>query len=276
MSRCTIIIPVHNRRETTLACLAHLRTIGDLGQFSVLVVDDGSSDGTTEAIAAKFPEVDVLEGDGNLWWTGATALGMQRAIASGAAAVCWLNDDCWPAPGTLSALLSAALDGPPKIVAPTCVQAGTNERVPNGFVGRSRVSAGETESVVAEGLSGFCVMVPRAVCDRIGFPDSRDFPHYFGDNAYTLAASRAGFECIVLGNVRAELVAFKSPPGLSITGESWRTNFQREFVSFKSPRRLRTLFAYQRMKYGMIFGTLLAGIRTLGWLTRFAWKSLQS
>jgi GT2 family glycosyltransferase len=66
-----IIIPVHNRKQITLNCLKSLSKNGDLGRYHVVVVDDGSTDGTAEAIQALYPDIVVLHGDGNLWWTGA-------------------------------------------------------------------------------------------------------------------------------------------------------------------------------------------------------------
>jgi len=41
------------------------------GNIQVIIVDDGSSDRTAEEVAENYPEVTILEGDGNLWWTGA-------------------------------------------------------------------------------------------------------------------------------------------------------------------------------------------------------------
>ena len=278
MSQPTIIIPVHNRRDTTLACLRHLLATGDLGRCNVIVVDDGSNDGTTEAVSAEFPEVEILHGDGNLWWTGAIAFGMQRASAAGAEVICWLNDDCLPAPGTLDALFEAAVVDPGQVVAPACFNADTNEPVPNAFAGRNRITAKLGETLPADGLSGFCVALPRAVWTRIGLPDPVRFPHYFGDNAYTLSAARAGFPVRVLGSLRADLTAFHAPPTLRAIAErarSWRDQRTRVFESPKSPYRLRTLYAYQRLKYGWIIGTAIAGMRSTGWLARMWWARIR-
>jgi len=65
------IIPVHNRKEFTRNCLRSLQrqTVSD--RLRIIVVDDGSEDGTDEMLAAEFPEVIVLRGDGNLFWTAA-------------------------------------------------------------------------------------------------------------------------------------------------------------------------------------------------------------
>ena len=274
MSNHAIIIPVHNRRDTTLACLRHLLATGDLARCSVIVVDDGSNDGTSEVVGAEFPEVEILRGDGQLWWTGAIALGMQRASAAGADAVCWLNDDCLPAPGTLEALFAEATVAQGQVVAPACYNADTNEPVPNAFVGRNRVPATVNRKGKADGLSGFCVALPRAVWTQIGLPDPVRFPHYFGDNAYTMGAARAGFPVVLLGDVRADLTAYHPPPTLRAMGErvrGWRGQWTRVFVSPKSPYRLRTLLAFQRLKYGWVLGTITGGARGASWIARMAW-----
>ena len=106
-----IVIPVHNRRETTLACLGLLRAQGVTRWARPVVVDDGSTDGTSSAVRELFPEAEVLSGGGDLYWTGATALGMQKAMANSADFVFWLNDDTKPAPGALEELREQASAG---------------------------------------------------------------------------------------------------------------------------------------------------------------------
>ena len=55
--RPTIIIPVHRACQDVQACLASLRSSGDLAAAAVLVVDDFSDDGTAEMVERDFPEV---------------------------------------------------------------------------------------------------------------------------------------------------------------------------------------------------------------------------
>ena len=242
-------------------------------------MDDGSEDGTSEAVSAEFPEVQILRGDGTLWWTGAIALGMQRASAAGTDAICWLNDDCLPAPETLEGLFNEAGVAGGQVVAPACFNADTGEPVANAFVGRDRISVSSGQHQRVAGLSGFCVAFPRAVWARIGLPDPVLFPHYYGDNAYTIVAARAGFPVVVLGSLRADLTSFHAPPSLRAMGErtrGWRARWSRIFVSPKSPYRLRTLLAFQRLKYGWIVGSVLAVGRGAGWIGRMVWSGIRN
>src|ERR1044071_9943972 len=89
-----IIIPVHNRLEATRRCLESLRN-QMFTRFQILLVDDGSTDGTSEFVKENYPDVMLLTGDGNLWWTGAINLGIRYALLRGSAndAVLVINND---------------------------------------------------------------------------------------------------------------------------------------------------------------------------------------
>ena len=96
--KADIVIPVHNRRDITLRCLANLYRLGAPAWAGLIVADDGSTDGTSDAIREQYPAVVLLHGDGNLWWTGAIVRGMAEALERGSELIFWLNDDCLPAP----------------------------------------------------------------------------------------------------------------------------------------------------------------------------------
>jgi len=65
-----ILIPVHNRKEFTRQCLLSLRK-QTYKKIKIVVIDDGSLDGTGGMLAREFPAVHVIKGDGNLWWADA-------------------------------------------------------------------------------------------------------------------------------------------------------------------------------------------------------------
>ena len=73
-----LVIPVFNRLPFTRTCLQALRQQTHTG-FKIIVVDDGSTDGTALVLAREFPEVEVLIGSGNLFWTAAVNLGIRQA-----------------------------------------------------------------------------------------------------------------------------------------------------------------------------------------------------
>jgi GT2 family glycosyltransferase len=270
-----VLIPVHNRRTLSLACLAALRANGDLAACRVIVVDDGSQDGTGGAVAAEFPDVILLRGDGHLYWTGAIALAMREAAARGPGPVLWLNDDCRPRPGALATLWTLLGQNPDMIAGPRCVDATTGATVPTGFVGRRTFSAAAGERRAVEGLSGFCVGVGAGAAAKLGEPDALNFPHYAGDTAYTLRANRAGHPVVLLGDAVVELVDYGSGPATleSLVQKelSFSENWRRIFAAPNSPYRMPTMFALQRLKYGPITGRALALLRGAGWLGRMWW-----
>ena len=72
----------HNRRALTLASVADLKnqTLSSEVELSHFIVDDGSTDGTAVEIAERFPDVQVIEGNGVLYWAGGMRLGWERAV----------------------------------------------------------------------------------------------------------------------------------------------------------------------------------------------------
>ena len=105
-----IVIPVHNRKAYTLGCLADL-TKQTLTEKRVIVVDDGSTDGTAELVARQFPDVIILTGNGSLWWAGAMNFGIRYVLDKLTPDVddfiLALNDDIQVRPDYLASLLTA-------------------------------------------------------------------------------------------------------------------------------------------------------------------------
>jgi GT2 family glycosyltransferase len=102
-----LVIPVHNRWHYTEACLEALRK-QSFRAFRTVVVDDGSSDGTAGRLAGAFPEVTVLNGGGNLYWTAAVNLGIDYALGQGATHIMTLNNDTLPPPDFLAQMHAKA------------------------------------------------------------------------------------------------------------------------------------------------------------------------
>ncbi|MEM1169042.1 MAG: glycosyltransferase family 2 protein [Cyanobacteria bacterium P01_H01_bin.35] len=272
-----IIIPVHNRKHLTLGCLEHLTKTGDSQKYHIVVIDDGSTDGTTEDIKAQYPDVIVLPGDGDLWWTGAIATGMNYAYKQGAEYFIWLNDDCLPDSNTLSLLIEFSQKNPDTIIAPTCYPENSNIPVFGGFLGRQRIEGEPGKVNFVDGMSGYCVLIPRKVYDKIGPPNAKRFPQYSGDDTYTLKATRSGFKACIVGDIKAKLIGpirqTHKIENYVKPGESPKTTFQQLFLAKKSPYYIPTKLFYHTAKYGIFLGTAFFLAKMSLWLVQ--WTQLQ-
>lgn len=200
-----IIIPVRNRCETTLRCLSVLQDDGVFQWAVAYVVDDGSTDGTSERVAALFPEVRRLGGDGSLWWTGAVELGMRAAVGDGAEYLLWLNDDTLPEPGACARLRRSA-EAHQTLVTGQC-RTKEGVAVYGGLrrCGMEFVPAEESpaEAARVDACSGNFAAFPVSVVKAIGYPDARRFPHAFGDLDYSLRVRKRGLGVWADPSVRA-------------------------------------------------------------------------
>jgi GT2 family glycosyltransferase len=203
-----IIIPVHNRVEATLQCLQSVRCL-DYQPHRVVVVDDGSSDGTASIIRERFPEVELLSGDGNLWWSGAMNKGCRHAICTGAECLFLLNNDVAVSPKSLSTLVSAHQAQPNALFGSRVVYAQRPHKVwcCGGRVDWSRRGAymlqdGSPEAQLKEPfevdwLPGMGTLVPATIYTALGGFDQTWFPQYFGDTDFCLRARKAGIPVMV-------------------------------------------------------------------------------
>lgn len=99
-----IILVNWNGRAVTLECLESLSHV-DYPAFKVLVVDNGSGDGSAEAIRAAYPDVLVLRLAENRRFAGGNNAGMRHALNSGAELFLLLNNDTTVAPDFLRVLV---------------------------------------------------------------------------------------------------------------------------------------------------------------------------
>lgn len=205
-----VVIPVHNSRDLLKASLALLRD-QSLADAIVVVVDDGSTDGTSELLA-RLADVVTIHGSGDLWWSGAVDLGAKVAIERGAeVVVLWNDDNLAAAPDCLTKLVDwvrntggcaspVVLDGG-SAGSRVILQAGGAVDWRAGVIRRHRHGQVYEPSVKVDTrpwLPGNVLAFSAGLFIQLGGFDIFAFPQYRGDTDFTLRATNAGAHCDVL------------------------------------------------------------------------------
>lgn len=112
-----VLIPVHNRVELTQKCVLDLVAQDFDGDIEIVVIDDGSTDGTSEQLKILSDEtghaldrqIVIINGDGDWWWTKCIekALLLVRPKLKSEDSVLLLNDDVRLEPNYLDQLVKA-------------------------------------------------------------------------------------------------------------------------------------------------------------------------
>lgn len=248
------LITCHNRREKTLSCLQSLFNIDLPNNYylEVFLVDDGSTDGTGEAVKNQFPLVNIINGDGNLFWN--KGMNLAWKIASEKFKYdfyLWLNDDVVLQKESINILLNNFQEtgNDEAIIVGVCqsekgyvTYSGYNnlkEKVifkPNGGIQQ------------CEYFNGNVVLVPLQVHKRIGFLDPK-FHHGQGDFDYGLRAKSYNINSYVSSDFigicerNSELPRWCNP----------KYPFSTRWESFTSPLggRPKSTYIFQRKYLGL-------------------------
>jgi GT2 family glycosyltransferase len=208
--RVALVMPVHNRRELTLRLLRSLSRADRTGlDLRVVVVDDGSTDGTGAAIRRDFPEVQIESGDGTLHYTAGTNRGLAAALRLDPRWLVAMNDDAIVHRDFLQRLVGCARAQPRAVVGALLLRWDLPHRVfqvapvwstwRGGWQMPQRLSAWDLPRRPFEVpfIVGNCVLYPVEAVRAAGLMDERRFPHSYADAAYTAGLGRAGWRLLV-------------------------------------------------------------------------------
>ena len=207
--RVELVTPVHNRRDITLQCLRSLSRIDRTGlDIHIIVVDDGSTDGTGDAIRDQFPDVQVIRGDGNLWYTAGTNLGIKAALGRNPDFILCFNDDSIFDEKAVRALVECAERNPGSVVGALLLLWDQPHRIfqvapiwrtfRGGWQHRSQqtVWTVPSEEFSVEMIVGNCVLYPKKAFDIFGLPDPKISAQY-GDAEFTTRIRRAEWNLLI-------------------------------------------------------------------------------
>lgn len=204
-TRLCVLLACHNRRDTTLACLARLADQVHPGvEREVFLVDDGSPDGTGDAVRREFPAVHVLDGTGSLYWGGAMRLADATAWETRPDHLLWLNDDVDLAAGAIHTLVTtAATVADRAVVVGALADPVTGDLTYGGYrrpdprrpLGlRPVVPSARAEWL--DTMNGNLVLVPAGVRASVGPLDPR-FSHNMADMDFGFRVRAAGFALLL-------------------------------------------------------------------------------
>lgn len=204
-----IIVLNWNRCEDTLECLASLynMTHAKAGNTDVILVDNGSTDGTVETVKAEFPEAEVISLPENLGFAAGCNVGLRRALELAADYVLLINNDAVVAPDILEHLISVAKTHPDVgLLGPVIYRFDKPNQVWSaGYRQRpimlsAQPPAGQPEASVpyeVDRLYGAGLLIRRQVLEDVGLFDERFFM-YYEDADLCRRAQEAGYRLMVV------------------------------------------------------------------------------
>lgn len=233
-----VVIPTYNRKEYLRTLLNNLsnQNTQEKVKLIIVVVVDGSTDGTIEMLEKDFNQIHIVKGDGNWWWTKSVNEGIKYAQQKfNPNNFLLLNDDNEILPNYIQTILNISSQNPNSIIGSMTISidkphlisfAGTKKRT-KPFL--KRINYIKNFSILDKlepkfkntllptyGLCGRGTLIPSPIINKIGYLDER-LVQYGSDDDYCLRTWKMGFPvyihtgCQVLNhtNLTSQGAAFK-------------------------------------------------------------------
>jgi GT2 family glycosyltransferase len=256
-SKLAIIIPAFSGLDQLRHCLQSLGE-SHYRDFDILLVDHGVSDEISQLARDEFPRVTCLRGSADLWWSGASNLGIKYALEAGSQWLMLLNHDCYIEPETIGILLNNLEKEENSIIAPvqhmlrkkrdiigitSCFLLGFSTIIPPAAWYRFRSPTGLVPTALICGGRG--VILGAATFQRVGLMDEEQLPHYGADHDFYFRCRKAGLKLFICMDSRVNIddtMTSSADPesDLTLSGFSDALKNQR---SHRNIRDLRVLFS---------------------------------
>ena len=184
--------------------------------LDIYLTDDGSTDGTTEKVRDQFKEVNVLQGDGSLYWNGGMRLAWNRALKEDYDFYLWVNDDSFIYPDAIANLLKTYTQLTKQqetvgVILGSMVDPESKSLTYGGRLkgkGLNPLKVGPmlepTEQPIrCDFVNGNLTLIPSSTVREIGIL-SEKFTHSMGDFDFGLRANNAGLVCWVAPGIYGE------------------------------------------------------------------------
>lgn len=290
-----VMIPVHNRLKQTIECLRVLEENKNSLFFQqntiyILVADDGSVDGTNDYIKKHYPQVIVLKGNGNLWWSGGMNLLIRYALKNLDIdfALLWENDmEPFHDYFEQLQLIINKWDHKSIICSKIYYMNDTNKIYAMGgifngktgykkVIGRLENDSPQYQQVIeADWFCGQGILIHKNIFEAVGLFDEKVFPQYHGDSDFALRAKKAGYKVSIYPQLR--ITNDISTTGLSHIKNKTTKQFIETLISIRSNtniskdlrfyyRHTTSILAYFALfhRYSLYIGGFIKW-KTLGW-----------
>lgn len=215
MQSIAVLLTCFNRKEKTISALEGVfdaqKTVKNELTIQVYLTDDGCSDGTADSVRQKFPEVNILQGSGELYWAGGMRNSWSEAIKGDYDGYLLLNDDTETYLSLFTELINTN-----KYCLNEFEQGGIyigstldkkTQKLSYGgavFTNKSmahykKVIPNQTTPQECELGNANIMLVSKNVVNKIGML-SKDYVHGLADFDYTLRAKKAGFPVLITNN----------------------------------------------------------------------------
>lgn len=205
-----IIVLNWNGQDDTLECLSSLQKL-DYPNFEIVVVDNGSTDGSEIVIRSSFPSICVIQTGRNLGYAGGNNVGIRYALAQGADYVWLLNNDTTVNPKALTALVATAQADPaiafvgskiyfygkPDVIWCAGGTIDLSEGGRTDHPGMCQEDNGQFDQISDVGyVSGCSLLAGRAAIAAIGLLPEEYFL-YFEETDWNVAAQIKGYRTVI-------------------------------------------------------------------------------
>lgn len=227
MQKIAILLTCFNRKEKTLKALECIfeayHSIEISTSISFYLTDDGSTDGTGDAVKKKYPKIKVLQGNGHLYWAGGMRHSWKEALKNNYDAYFLLNDDTSVYQNTFSQLWEThdyciKNYGEGGIYVGSTVNGESGKLTYGGCVLTNKFLAQYIRLVPNQKTPQECelgnaniMLVTKNVVDKVGIL-SEKFIHGLADFDYTLMARKKGLPVLITPKITGECVFDHSDP----------------------------------------------------------------
>jgi GT2 family glycosyltransferase len=255
IKKIAVLLTCFNRKKLTLNCIQQLnkQVIRDFC-LDIYLVDDGCTDGTYESVKTLYPKINIIAGDGSLYWNGGMRLAWQTALKNQYDFYLWVNDDSFIYPDAISNLVSSyyeLVNSGKKVgaVLGSMVDPESKELTYGGRLKGGKLNPLKMGPIIVPSnlaiecdyINGNFTLIPQSTVDKIGILNSK-FTHSMGDFDYGLRAKQQGLLCYVAPGIYGECTAN------SVKG-SWQDNSLPLSERLKKMKRVNQLPPPNEWKY---------------------------